>query len=241
MFYGSRACLWPCLMSVTMLVTPSAAWADGSTGTTLVIASTATPAPEPLIAHEPVPVSPITIAKPIGQISLARVGDELGAARYRSSATAGALDSIRFVSSPTPRPGAVTGVYTGAEKFPTGLPLDSALLTSRFGYRLHPVTGKYQPHSGIDLAAPAGTPIVSTSDGVVISAGWMGGYGLTVRVDHGGGIETRYAHMSRIAVSELQEVTRGQVIGFVGSTGRSTGSHLHYEVREANRAVNPLR
>ena len=96
-------------------------------------------------------------------------------------------------------------------------------------------------HAGIDLAGPIGTPIYATADGVVTDAGYNnGGYGNLVKIDHGRGIETRYGHLSAILVSPGQRVTRGQQIARMGSTGRSTGSHLHYEVRIDGRAVNPI-
>ena len=123
---------------------------------------------------------------------------------------------------------------------PSGMPLASTRLTSRFGNRFHPMSGRYQPHAGIDLAAPMGSPVMATADGIVNVAGWSGGYGLLIQIDHGGAVETRYAHLSQLAVAPGQSVKRGQIIGFVGSTGRSTGPHLHYEVRQSNVAVNPL-
>ena len=95
-------------------------------------------------------------------------------------------------------------------------------------------------HAGIDLASPTGTPIYATADGVVDRAEWFGGYGNMVEIEHGKGIATRYGHMSRIAVRDGERVKRGDLIGYVGSTGRSTGSHLHYEVRIDGRAVNPM-
>jgi len=106
--------------------------------------------------------------------------------------------------------------------------------------RNHPVLGGRRGHKGIDLAAPTGTPIRATADGVVEMADWFGGYGLYVQLDHGAAMETRYGHMSRIAVAQGQQVRKGDVIGYVGSTGRSTGPHLHYEVRVSGDAVNPL-
>jgi murein DD-endopeptidase MepM/ murein hydrolase activator NlpD len=133
----------------------------------------------------------------------------------------------------------VSGAIVGS--IPTGLPLAARALTSGFGMRVNPVTGVYAEHAGIDLAAPIGTPIIATGDGVVGRAGWDGGYGLMVSVEHGGGIETRYGHMSRIAVTPGERVRTGEVIGFVGSTGRSTGPHLHYETRIDGHPVDPLR
>ena len=94
-------------------------------------------------------------------------------------------------------------------------------------------------HQGIDIAADMGTPIVATADGVVTAAGWNGGYGNMVDVDHGGGIVTRYGHASAVAVTVGQQVRRGEVIAYVGSTGRCTGPHVHYEVRVDGQPVNP--
>ncbi|MCA1662129.1 MAG: M23 family metallopeptidase [Novosphingobium sp.] len=112
-------------------------------------------------------------------------------------------------------------------------------ITSGFGMRRHPILGYARMHSGVDFAAPWGTPIYATSDGVVNYAGWRGGHGNYVRLSHGGGIGSGYGHMSRIAVAHGARVRRGQVIGYVGSTGLSTGAHLHYEMYRNGRAVNP--
>ena len=119
-------------------------------------------------------------------------------------------------------------------------PLASMRLTSGFGLRAHPLRGGLRVHSGVDLAAPYGTPIAATSSGTVSTAGWRGGYGLYVALDHGLGRQTRYAHLSRLNVKGGQRVDKGDIIGFVGSTGMSTGPHLHYELRVNGRAVNPL-
>ena len=94
-------------------------------------------------------------------------------------------------------------------------------------------------HLGIDIAAPDGTPIVAAKSGTVVSAGWGGGYGNVVVIDHGGGFATAYAHQSKLAVSVGQDVTQGQLIGYVGSTGTSTGNHLHFECRLNGVAQNP--
>jgi murein DD-endopeptidase MepM/ murein hydrolase activator NlpD len=112
---------------------------------------------------------------------------------------------------------------------------------SGFGYRSDPFNHHSAMHPGLDLAGPIGTPIYATADGVVLRAGWnSGGYGNLVEIDHGRGITTRYGHMSAILVRPGDRITRGQQVGRMGSTGRSTGSHLHYEVRIDGRAVNPM-
>jgi murein DD-endopeptidase MepM/ murein hydrolase activator NlpD len=112
--------------------------------------------------------------------------------------------------------------------------------TSGFGNRFHPILGYERFHAGLDLAATAGTPIVAAADGKVVSAGWAGGYGRAVAIVHAGGIETKYGHMSRIAAYAGEFVHRGDVIGYVGSSGLSTGPHLHFEVRKNGRPVNPM-
>jgi murein DD-endopeptidase MepM/ murein hydrolase activator NlpD len=113
--------------------------------------------------------------------------------------------------------------------------------TSGFGVRSDPFHAGAAMHPGIDLAGAYGTPIYATADGTVLRAGWnSGGYGNLVELDHGRGITTRYGHMSAILVHAGEHVTRGQQIGRMGSTGRSTGNHLHYEVRIDGRAVNPI-
>lgn len=129
----------------------------------------------------------------------------------------------------------------GAIAVPSDKPVKSAEFTSGYGVRSDPFNGGAARHQGIDLAGPQGTPIYATADGVVSEAGYNnGGYGNLVKLDHGKGIETRYGHMSVIMVKPGQQVTRGMQIGRMGSTGRSTGSHLHYEVRIDGRAVNPI-
>lgn len=111
--------------------------------------------------------------------------------------------------------------------------------TSGFGMRRHPILGYTRMHAGLDFKARYGTPIVAVSDGRVSAAGRAGGCGIAVRLEHGSGLSTRYCHMSRMAVSAGQSVRRGQVIGYVGSTGLSTGPHLHYEMYRGGRAINP--
>lgn len=123
---------------------------------------------------------------------------------------------------------------------PTLWPMNGTVRSS-FGVRSDPFSGEGAFHSGIDLAAPTGTQVHVTADGVVTSAGWSGGYGKLIVVDHGNGIQTYYAHLSRVAIVPGEEVYRGQTVGFSGSTGRSTGPHMHYEVRLAGTPVNPYK
>jgi murein DD-endopeptidase MepM/ murein hydrolase activator NlpD len=119
-------------------------------------------------------------------------------------------------------------------------PIDGARLTSGFGMRNHPVMGFSRMHRGVDFGAAAGTPIQAAGDGVVETAGWSGGYGNYVRLRHNGTYATAYGHMSRIAVKAGQRVRQGQIIGYVGSTGMSTGPHLHYETLINGSQINPL-
>jgi murein DD-endopeptidase MepM/ murein hydrolase activator NlpD len=128
----------------------------------------------------------------------------------------------------------------GAPQFVSAMPLSSGRVTSRFGMRFDPLVGGHRMHSGVDLAAAEGTPVTAPQDGIVSFSNWSGGYGLLVAVEHASGVQTRFGHLSRVAVRPGQQVRKGQVLGLVGSTGRSTGPHLHYEVRHRGRAIDPL-
>lgn len=119
-------------------------------------------------------------------------------------------------------------------------PSDIYRLTSEFGMRRDPFTRRLQMHSGLDFAGPSGTPVMATAAGVVTRAGTQAGYGRIVVIDHGNGIETRYGHLRRVNVAVGDEVTVRQVVGQLGSTGRSTGPHVHYEVRFQGQALDPL-
>lgn len=125
-------------------------------------------------------------------------------------------------------------------RLPTGMPvLDYPYLSSSYGWRRDPLTRRYAMHEGLDFAAPAGTPILAAAGGVVLAAGYQAGYGNMAEIDHGNGLVTRYAHASRLLVKAGDLVEGGQEIARVGSTGRSTGSHLHFEVRLAGQPLDP--
>lgn len=169
------------------------------------------------------------------RISVSRAADLVGTA---SRAVREDYGEESIASSYSDRPVVRVQILGGAGL--TSAPLDRMRLTSRFGSRRHPIDGVSRLHGGVDYGAAHGTQIMATGDAIVTHAGNAGGYGLLVKLDHGSGLETRYAHMSRIAVSVGDRVSAGQVIGYVGSTGRSTGAHLHYETRVDGRAVDPL-
>ena len=122
---------------------------------------------------------------------------------------------------------------------PQVTPASRDFISSRFGYRADPFTGSPAFHSGLDFKGPTGAPIYAAAKGRVSFAGWKAGYGKTIEIDHGNGLMTRYAHMSRHNAVLGQSVAAGDRIGAIGSTGRSTGAHLHFEVRVNQRAVNP--
>ena len=134
-----------------------------------------------------------------------------------------------------------TRTPTGTLQWP--LPV-AGTITSQFGHRVDPITGEVSSHTGTDIACAEGTPILAAADGIVTVANgldsWGGSYGYYIQIDHGGGLETLYAHCSSICVTNGQQVQAGQVIGYVGHTGRATGSHLHFEVRANGNRVNPL-
>lgn len=140
------------------------------------------------------------------------------------------MDTTGIVGAASPMP--VVSV-------PSQMPLAGATMTSDFGMRTHPILGGRRNHKGIDLASPTGTPVYATADGVVAKAEPFSSYGNYIQIEHGGQLETRYAHLSGYAVTAGEQVHKGQLIGYVGTTGRSTGPHLHYEVRVAGEAVDP--
>ena len=120
-------------------------------------------------------------------------------------------------------------------------PLNGARLSSKYGNRKHPILGYTKMHRGVDFAAPKGTPILAAGDGIIDYAGWNGSYGKYIRIRHNSSYKTVYAHLSKILKSRNSKVNQGDVIGLLGSTGRSTGPHLHYEVLLNNKQINPMK
>lgn len=157
----------------------------------------------------------------------------LGAFEKKSNEIAAEIQKITATSSV---------VYNGNGQFGWPCPGHSVGSGngSKFGYRVHPVTHVYKLHTGVDIPAPGGTPILAAESGQVITASYQGAYGNCVIIDHGGSYTTLYGHMSRIGCSSGQSVSRGEVIGYVGTTGYSTGNHLHFEVRVNGTPQNPL-
>ncbi len=122
---------------------------------------------------------------------------------------------------------------------PKGSPVETGYISSNFGWRIHPKTGRRDFHSGVDIAAWPGTPVRATADGIVSFAGWSGGSGRLVVIEHGFGYTTAYAHNKKVLVKVGQKVHRGDIIAFVGSTGNTTGPHVHYEIWLDKKPVNP--
>ncbi|MEW6126777.1 MAG: M23 family metallopeptidase [Acidobacteriota bacterium] len=150
-------------------------------------------------------------------------------------------------AAPTPKVEVIKPETVKGDNSSTGKYVEQPVLASSvrvgstFGYRIDPFTGRAKFHSGLDIKAEWGDPVCASQAGVVKFASWHNGYGYMVTVDHGGGITTNYAHLSRFNVVVGLKVTRGSIIGYAGSTGRSTSPHLHYEVRINDRPVHPLR
>ncbi|SEQ07976.1 M23 family metallopeptidase [Piscibacillus halophilus] len=133
----------------------------------------------------------------------------------------------------------ISNVKEDLKQTPVDWPADTDVVTSEFGYRSDPFTSTESFHSGIDLAGPLGTEIYATGDGVVEIAGHEGSYGQSILINHRDSYQTRYSHLSRILVSRGDKVKQGQLIGLMGSTGRSTGVHLHYEIIKDGERVDP--
>jgi murein DD-endopeptidase MepM/ murein hydrolase activator NlpD len=175
----------------------------------------------------------VFIAPEVGSVTFSRAADGTGQRRYAVRSEGSGSTVVSFSATPM-RAVTLGAVSAGAA------PLARAWLTGRFGEARAAAGGGHRAHAGVDLAAPLGTPVQASRPGRVISAGWSGGYGLLVVVDHGNGLQTRYAHLSRLGVVAGQQIGQGQTVGLVGSTGHSTGPHLHYEMRQDGRPLNPL-
>lgn len=183
--------------------------------------------------------APLRVAQDSRQSALGN-GDE----EFRQLFTSWrSLDRSNGYAMPTANAGLVQPVAFARARtvsIPSRMPVEGVHLTSDYGMRWHPVTGGRRAHKGVDLAGPIGTPIHAPADGTVSKAEWFSSYGLYVSLEHGAEIQTRYGHMSRLNVFAGQRVHKGDVIGYIGTTGRSTGPHLHYEVRIGGQAVNPV-
>ncbi len=165
---------------------------------------------------------------PLVPMGISTKSSPLDADTERANGVLGSLDQINLYRM-------------AAEKVPFALPLQTAFrYSSGFGGRSDPFRKSRARHDGVDMAGAHGSPILSTGEGVVTFAGWASGYGNLVKIQHDFGLETRYGHMSKIRVKVGQKVSRGDRIGDMGSTGRSTGTHLHYEVRVGGTPVNPM-
>jgi murein DD-endopeptidase MepM/ murein hydrolase activator NlpD len=174
---------------------------------------------------------------------VAKQNDVLGQLRGRKAEFQGQIVALQRQSDSLAAQ--LRGRQAGQALVPSGhgffaVPIPGAPITSGFGPRVHPIYGDVRIHTGVDFGASYGTPIRAAGDGVVVSAGPLGGYGNATVIDHGNGLATLYGHQSSIAVGPGQSVKRGQVIGYVGCTGLCTGPHLHFEVRVRGTPVDPM-
>ena len=192
-------------------------------------------------------IAPLRAAQAAKQQNANTSGDAEFRALFNSWQSLDGGRALVSVSQPNRSSAAVPGLVSAPSivgpssvSIPSRMPVDSAALTSGFGMRWHPVAGGRRAHKGVDLGAAWGTPVYAAADGVISRADWFSSYGLYVAIEHGGDMQTRYGHMSRLNAYAGQTVRKGDLIGYVGSTGRSTGPHLHYEVRIAGAAVNPI-
>jgi murein DD-endopeptidase MepM/ murein hydrolase activator NlpD len=183
---------------------------------------------------------------------LSRLGYKVGSAKSSSDSDVGGpfiplaanADPEAFRSSVELVTAGIDDLATAkrtAVALPLSRPIPNAAVTSTFGARMDPFLGRPAMHTGVDFRAAAGYPIRATAAGTVVTAEYTGGYGNMVEVDHGNGLTTRYAHLSRIVVKPGDIVAKGSIVGRAGSTGRSTGPHVHYEVRVDGSAIDPMR
>ena len=160
-----------------------------------------------------------------------------GPLQILATAADGAIDArFRRLGASMTR---MSALERGLDAIPQVAPAHVEMVTSSYGYRRDPFTGAAAMHSGLDFRGPSGAPIYAAAKGRISFVGTKSGYGRTVEIDHGNGLMTRYAHMSRFDARVRQAIDAGAIIGGIGSTGRSTGPHLHFEVHVNGRAVNP--
>jgi murein DD-endopeptidase MepM/ murein hydrolase activator NlpD len=191
---------------------------------------------QPATAKEEEAPSPVIIIAPATPADTGGAGGPFVDAKTRIAALGGGDSQYRSAFSTWSE----MDRGEAAVSIPTLKPIENMRLSSDFGTRSDPFSGRRARHNGIDIPAPRGTPIYATADGVVGRAKWVSGYGNYVEIEHGANIQTRYGHMSGYAVVSGQKVKKGDIVGYVGSTGRSTGNHLHYEVRINGIPVNPM-
>ncbi|MPT38085.1 MAG: M23 family metallopeptidase [Achromobacter sp.] len=173
----------------------------------------------------------LTEGAPAGATSAEALGRQLDEIQERLALQS---DNLKLLDA------ALTRRSADQARMPTAMPItDYPYLSSSYGWRRNPVTGRTAMHEGLDFAAPSGTPILAASGGVVLEAKFQPGFGNMVEIDHGDGLITRYAHASSLMVKQGQLVDRGQQVARVGSSGRSTGPHLHFEVRLAGQPLDP--
>jgi murein DD-endopeptidase MepM/ murein hydrolase activator NlpD len=152
--------------------------------------------------------------------------------------SSGGFDPIALFNSHADR---LDNLIIAMRSLPLSEPLEDYEITSPFGSRDDPFNEQSAFHEGVDFGAPLNSPVMATGDGVVTWAGWRDKYGIMVEIDHGRGLSTRYAHLGRTLVHTGDHVSRGRPIGLLGNTGRSTGPHLHYEVRVNDQATDPMK
>ena len=231
------------LMALALLAVPPASANETGVETDVPVDDNATVAAAPgnaaNVTNMSATVVPVALTPALEEPGDRSESNELadGDVRFRNLfANWSALDAV-----PEQLPGMVASAGEPLSvSIPSLIPVRGARMSSGFGMRNHPVLRRRRHHSGIDLAAPTGTPIYASASGIVGRADWFSSYGLFISINHGAELQTRYAHLSRLAVAAGDLVEKGELIGYVGSTGRSTGPHLHYEVRVDGVAVNPI-
>jgi murein DD-endopeptidase MepM/ murein hydrolase activator NlpD len=184
--------------------------------------------------------SEVSMAYGLKQVTKAEVGqDAVAPEEYRNSLEQYRLLIRASYANPFQRQNLLSDHWAGL-RLPTLWPVEGPI-TGSFGDRMDPFTEEGAFHAGVDISSTYGVPVKATADGVVTFADRYAGYGMMLDIEHGRGVVTRYAHLSGFAVSEGQAVTSGEIIGYVGRSGRSTGAHLHYEVRVNGGPVNPMK